>query len=65
MPKQCLLPTFAQVNALRRGLYNRRLSLPRFEPWTCHHQRKRTLNWEDPRPVVILWALGMGGWMRL
>jgi len=27
---------------------NRRLSLPSFEPWTCHHQRKRTLSWEEP-----------------
>ena len=25
------------------GLQNRRLRLPRFEPWTCHHQRKDPL----------------------
>jgi hypothetical protein len=30
------------------SLQNRRLRLPRFESWTCHHQRKRPMAWDFP-----------------
>src|SRR5215470_15451225 len=44
------------VSACRgSGLHDRRLSLPRFEPWTCHQGRQ---------PLTCIYGHGLASWAR-
>jgi hypothetical protein len=54
----------ADLEQARDGLQNRRLRLPRFEPWTCHHQPKQPLACANVAGGCCLACPAVSGWDR-